>query len=46
MKIPVLWYARCLVCEWRMEGTVVRADLDAEKHTKTTGHPTIQEGTP
>lgn len=45
MRRVVAWVAHCLVCDWRLEDTVRRCDLDAEKHTKTTGHATVQEGT-
>jgi hypothetical protein len=44
--MAVSWSARCLVCGWTTVDEVKRCDLDAEKHTKTTGHPTVQEGLP
>lgn len=34
-------YAHCLTCPWVADAdTEQQAHRDAEKHTKTTGHPT------
>lgn len=45
MKVVVNYVARCMVCDWRSAADSKRTDLDAEKHTKASGHATVQEGT-
>ena len=32
--------AHCLRCEWSASGSMAEADKQADKHTRTTRHPT------
>lgn len=44
MTVHIETVACCLDCDWQAAG--VRADTEAEKHTRKTGHGTTVSGRP